>query len=38
MADLAAVFHWHPDAMDHMSLSELMSWRAKAAARINPKD
>ena len=34
MADLAAVFHWPPAAMDGMSLSELMSWRDQAARRV----
>lgn len=33
MADIAAVFHWPPPVMDAMSLSELMTWRAKAAER-----
>lgn len=34
MADIAAVFHWPPDAMDGMSLRELARWREKARARI----
>ncbi|MEE4451474.1 GpE family phage tail protein [Novosphingobium resinovorum] len=36
MADLAIVFHWSPDVMDGMDLSELMSWRAQAARRSQP--
>jgi len=33
MADLAIVFHWSPDQMDGMFLSELMDWRERARAR-----
>lgn len=33
MADIAAVFHWPPDALERMALAELMQWRARAAAR-----
>lgn len=37
MADLAIVFHWAPSDMADMSLSELMTWRAKAAKRVEPE-
>ncbi|HEY0626698.1 MAG TPA: GpE family phage tail protein [Allosphingosinicella sp.] len=37
MADVALVFHWPPDAMDRMSLAELMTWRERAAKRHNPE-
>lgn len=33
MADLAAVFHWPPSAMDPMSLTELADWREHARQR-----
>ncbi len=33
MADIATVFHWDPDAMDGMSLTELMGWRERARRR-----
>ncbi|HEY5804869.1 MAG TPA: GpE family phage tail protein [Lysobacter sp.] len=33
MADLAAVFHWTPAAMDELSLTELMEWRERARVR-----
>lgn len=33
MADIAVVFHWPPDALDALSLTELMEWRARAARR-----
>lgn len=36
MADVAVVFHWPPQAMDDMSISELMGWREKAAKRSQP--
>lgn len=36
MADIAGVWHWPPQAMDEMALSELMMWRAKAAERNAP--
>lgn len=38
MADIAAVFHWPPSAMDGMGLGELMGWRARAAERANPEE
>ncbi|MYM70545.1 GpE family phage tail protein [Pseudoduganella sp. FT55W] len=33
MADIAVVFHWTPQAMDGMSLAELMDWREQARIR-----
>lgn len=36
MADLAVVFHWPPQAMDVMSLAELMQWRERARVRNQP--
>ncbi|WP_082576614.1 GpE family phage tail protein [Lysobacter sp. Root604] len=33
MADIAAVFHWTPQAMENMTLSELMEWRERARER-----
>ncbi|MDA5192788.1 GpE family phage tail protein [Govanella unica] len=33
MADIAAVFHWPPQAMAEFSLTELMNWRELAAQR-----
>jgi len=33
MADVAAVFHWPPDAMDAMPPEELIQWRALARER-----
>lgn len=38
MADIAIVFHWGPQVMADMALSELMEWRARAAARNRPKE
>lgn len=38
MADIAIIFHWPPQAMDGMAVSELMNWRAQAARRANPPD
>lgn len=38
MADLAIVFHWSPPAMDSMSVSDLMAWRAMAEKRSRPSD
>ncbi len=34
MADVAAVFHWPPAAMDGMGIAELMSWHARAIDRL----
>ncbi len=36
MADLAAVFHWQPDYMDTLDLTELMQWRERARRRVEP--
>jgi len=33
MADIAAVFHWMPAAMDDLSIEELMAWRERARVR-----
>jgi hypothetical protein len=33
MADIAAVFHWPPQAMDDLEISELMGWRERARVR-----
>ncbi|UXY16719.1 GpE family phage tail protein [Chitiniphilus purpureus] len=33
MADIATVFHWPPQAMDAMPVSELMAWRERARVR-----
>ncbi|MEQ9130792.1 MAG: GpE family phage tail protein [Salinisphaeraceae bacterium] len=36
MADIATVFHWPPDIMDVMPLTELMGWRERARVRSEP--
>lgn len=33
MADVAVVFHWSPDDMNRLSVSELMGWRERARIR-----
>lgn len=33
MADIAAVFHWTPQAMEDLTLTELMEWRERARER-----
>jgi len=33
MADIAAVFHWTPAAMDELTIDELMQWRERARVR-----
>jgi hypothetical protein len=33
MADIAAVFHWPPDAMERLELDDLMQWRGRAVER-----
>ncbi|HEE9760575.1 TPA: GpE family phage tail protein [Pseudomonas putida] len=38
MADIATVFHWTPDAMSAMSLSELMEWRERARQRSGAEE
>lgn len=37
MANIAAIFHWPPDAMTPLSISEIMTWHKEAIARI-PKE
>jgi len=37
MADIAFVFHWAPDALDALSVQDLMQWRNRAARRHNPE-
>lgn len=38
MADIAVIFHWPPQAMDEMALTELMDWRERARTRNTPDD
>lgn len=38
MADIAAVFHWQPDAMKDMPLEELARWREKARLRFEAQN
>jgi hypothetical protein len=38
MADIAVVFHWEPQAMSALSLSELMAWRERARLRSSTTD
>lgn len=33
MADIAAIFHWPPAALDEMTLAELANWREEARLR-----
>ncbi|EFT5967976.1 GpE family phage tail protein [Salmonella enterica] len=33
MADIAAIFHWTPETLDSMRLSELLKWRYQAYLR-----
>lgn len=33
MADIASVFHWTPQAMVDLTLTELMEWRERARIR-----
>lgn len=35
MADIAAIFHWPPSEMVHMTLDELIDWRERAVAWWN---
>ena len=37
MANIAAIFHWPPDAMERLSLADLMIWHGEALARC-PKE
>lgn len=34
MADIALVFHWSPDVMEKMDVTELADWREKARERL----
>ncbi|NNC24249.1 GpE family phage tail protein [Salinisphaera sp. USBA-960] len=36
MADIAIAFHWPPETMDAMSLTDLMAWRERARVRSEP--
>lgn len=38
MADIAVVFHWAPDFLDKLCLSELMEWRERARLRSNTEN
>jgi hypothetical protein len=38
MADIAAVFHWPPQAMDGMSVEDLAMWREEARKRSGAED
>ena len=38
MADLAVAFHWAPRDMADMGLAELMDWRERARARVEPDE
>ncbi|WP_337049273.1 GpE family phage tail protein [Serratia fonticola] len=38
MADIASVFHWPPSEMYPMTISELLTWREKAAKRNGADD
>ncbi|MEO7467870.1 MAG: GpE family phage tail protein, partial [Sphingobium limneticum] len=38
MADIAIIFHWPPQSMADMDLSDLMQWRSHAAKRSKPSD
>ncbi|EAS0547026.1 GpE family phage tail protein [Salmonella enterica] len=33
MADIAVIFHWTPETLNGMSLSELLNWRYQAYLR-----
>jgi hypothetical protein len=33
MADIAVVFHWPPQAMDELTIEDLMAWRERARVR-----
>jgi len=38
MADIAVIFHWGPEAMAPLSLTELVAWRERARVRSGAKD
>lgn len=35
MADIAAVFHWPPEALDRLDIVDLLDWREAAVERWN---
>ena len=37
MANLAAVFHWHPSEMRGMNISEIMMWHDLARKLVRQK-
>ena len=37
MADIAVVFHWPPDTLNNLSLTELAEWRERARIRHEPQ-
>ncbi|HWX02252.1 GpE family phage tail protein [Collimonas sp.] len=38
MADIAVVFHWPPQAMDALEVSDLMAWRERARVRSGAEE
>jgi len=38
MADIATIFHWPPDAMADMTLTELAEWRERARVRSGAEE
>ncbi|WP_144741835.1 GpE family phage tail protein [Collimonas humicola] len=38
MADIAVVFHWPPQAMDELDITDLMAWRERARVRSGAED
>lgn len=38
MADIAAVFHWSPQAMDVMEIEDIAMWREEARKRSGAED
>lgn len=38
MADIAAVFHWPPAALEAMSLTDLAEWREHARRRCGAEE
>jgi len=38
MADIAAVFHWPPAAMESMDITELADWREHASRRSGAEE
>ncbi|TEA26990.1 GpE family phage tail protein [Candidatus Schmidhempelia bombi str. Bimp] len=37
-ADIATIFHWSLDALDKLTISELMHWREQARIRSGATD